>query len=155
MLWNSRNWDIIKNSHKFINSAEISIDAATKQTYEIVRRGGKWDLLLKNLEFISTLGLKEITFSYVVQKENYKEMAEFYKLIKEIFKDSSIKILFYYYKILDWGVMSADEYEEAAIWKETHPQYKEFQNEVSEFIKIHDESVSHSLWEYAKQNSLL
>jgi len=155
MLWNKRNWDIIKNSHQWINSAEISIDAATKETYEIVRRGGKWDLLLKNLEFISTLGLREITFSYVVQKQNYKEMIDFYKLIKEIFKDSSINILFYYYKILDWGVMDASDYEEAAIWKDTHSEYKDFQKEVSEFIKIHDESVSHSLWEYAKQDSLL
>lgn len=155
MLWNERNWNIIKNAHPYIKSAEISIDASCKETYQKVRRGGKWDLLLKNLEFISTLGLSEITFSYVVQTENYKEMKAFYKLIKEIFKDSSIKILFYYYKILDWGVMDSADYEEAAIWKSTHPQYKEFQKEVSEFIKIKDDSVSHSLWEYAEQNSLL
>jgi sulfatase maturation enzyme AslB (radical SAM superfamily) len=155
MLWNERNWTIIKNSHKWIHSAEISIDAATKETYQIVRKGGKWDLLLKNLEFISTLGLREITFSYVVQADNYKEMSNFYKLIKEIFKDSSINILFYYYKILDWGVMDSSDYEKAAIWKDTHPQYTQFQKEVSDLIKIQDESVSHSLWEYAEQNSLL
>jgi wyosine [tRNA(Phe)-imidazoG37] synthetase (radical SAM superfamily) len=155
LLWNSRNWDIIKNSHKWIQSAEISIDAATKETYQIVRRGGKWDLLLKNLEFISTLGLREITFSYVVQKDNYKEMIDFYKLIKKIFIDSNIKILFYYYKILDWGVMDMNDYEDAAIWKSTHPQYKEFQDEVSEFIKIKDNSISHSLWEYTKEKNFI
>jgi wyosine [tRNA(Phe)-imidazoG37] synthetase (radical SAM superfamily) len=155
LLWNSRNWDIIKHSHSFINSAEISIDAATKETYQVVRRGGKWDLLLKNLQFISTLDLREITFSYVVQTENYKEMIYFYKLIKEIFKDSSINILFYYYKILDWGVMDSVQYEEAAVWKDTHPLYNDFQKEVKEFIKIHDDSVSHSLWDYEGNNDIL
>ena len=155
MLWNERNWNIIKNSHRWINSAEISIDAANKETYQKVRRGGKWDLLLKNLEFISTLGLREITFSFVVQKDNYTEMLDFYLLIKDIFKNSDINILFYYYKILDWGVMSNEEYEEAAVWKESHKEYKLFTKEVTEFIKEHDESVSHSLWEYEEKNSLL
>ena len=155
LLWNERNWEIIKHSHKFINSAEISIDAATKETYQVVRRGGKWDLLLKNLKFISTLGLREITFSYVVQKENYKEMIDFYLLIKDIFKDSEINILFYYYKILDWGVMDSESYEEAAVWKNTHPLYKDFQSEVTKFVKIHDDSVSHSLWEYERKNNIL
>ena len=82
-------------------------------------------------------------------------MIDFYKLIKEIFKDSSINILFYYYKILDWGVMTSDEYEEAAVWKDTHSLYNDFQKEVKEFIKIHDDSVSHSLWDYEGNNDIL
>jgi len=28
--------------------------------------------------------------------------------------------------------------------------YEDFQLEVGKFVKIHDESVSHSLWEYEK-----
>lgn len=155
LLWNKRNWDIIKNSHKHIHSAEISIDASNSETYKKVRKGGNWDSLHRNLQFISTLNLREITFSFVVQKENYTEMIDFYLLIKDIFKDSNIKILFYYYKVLDWGVMDTVEYEEAAVWKDTHTEYKLFQKEVSKFIKVHDDSVSHSLWEYEEKNSLL
>ena len=47
---NERNWNKIKSAQPFIKSAEISIDAANAETYHKVRKGGKWDLLVKNLK---------------------------------------------------------------------------------------------------------
>ena len=38
-----------KKIHNNIEILVISIDAATEKTYNIVRRGGNWKLLLKNL----------------------------------------------------------------------------------------------------------
>ena len=36
---------------KFVKSAEISVDAATKETYEKVRLGGKWEDIQTNPKF--------------------------------------------------------------------------------------------------------
>jgi wyosine [tRNA(Phe)-imidazoG37] synthetase (radical SAM superfamily) len=86
-LWNESNWSKMTNVHRFIKSAEISVDAATKDTYEnYTRLGGKWEDIQSNLKFIATLpNLEYVTMSFVVQNSNYKEMEMFYKMSEEIF----------------------------------------------------------------------
>ena len=66
-------WDSMKSIHPYVKTCEISIDAATKDTYENKTRiGGDWDELINNLKFISTLpNLKKIKPSFVVQ--NHKQ----------------------------------------------------------------------------------
>lgn len=75
-------WNKIKhNKFNFIN---VSVDAASKKTYEKIRYGGKWEIIQKNLELISQLRKKgifgEFILSFVVMKSNYKEMIEFAKM---------------------------------------------------------------------------
>jgi organic radical activating enzyme len=60
-----------------IKKIEVSIDAATKTTYEKVRRGGRWDNLLENLGYLSSLNHVDKIGNFVVQISNYKEMKEF------------------------------------------------------------------------------
>jgi hypothetical protein len=63
-LWTPQMWDKLKNVHHLIKSCEISIDASTKETYEKkVRIGGNWDILQKNLEFITQIPTIE-TYSF-------------------------------------------------------------------------------------------
>ena len=40
-----------------IKSAEISVDAATKETYEKIRLGGKWEDIQFNLNYIKNISL--------------------------------------------------------------------------------------------------
>ena len=103
---------------------EISIDAATKETYKITRRGGDWDLLMRNLEFINTIDTIEmVIFSFVVQNDNYKEILKLHEL-KEKLSNKKVKVQ--YYKVLNWGNLTNKEFEQKAIWKETHPNHSEF-----------------------------
>ena len=145
MLWNERNWDKIKKSHPYISSAEISIDAATKETYEVVRKGGNWDLLIKNLNYINTLDqIKDLIVSFVVQKENFREMKEFYNLMTTIFKDKR-NIRLQYYRILDWGVLNKDDFKEAAVWQPTHQYHSEYIQYAQELISIEDNRIIHNV----------
>lgn len=67
---------------EFLNGIDrfsISIDAGSKEVYEDVRRPGKWEILLENLEFIKSTG-KSTWFNFVVQRNNYKDLENFYKL---------------------------------------------------------------------------
>lgn len=131
--WTKEMWDSMPKIHKYVRTVEISIDAATKDTYENkVRLGGKWDVLLENLKFISTIPtLKRVKTSFVVQQMNYKEMKDFYNLMYSIFGS---KLIVYYGKILMWDTYSETEFSEHTVWKSLHPEYEDFIKEVKSFL---------------------
>ena len=124
-MWNKKVWESMPNVHKFVKSCEISIDAATKETYETkVRLNGNWDNLISNLKFISTIkGLRLIKPSFVVQQKNYKEMYDFAELMKSIFGS---KVLVLFVKMNNWGTFTDDEFMKEKIWDSTHPEYDDF-----------------------------
>lgn len=81
-LFNAFMWKTIRhNNFGWIN---VSIDGATKDTYERIRRGGKWEILQKNLKLISNLRKKNrfssFEISFVVMKSNYHEMKQFVQM---------------------------------------------------------------------------
>jgi sulfatase maturation enzyme AslB (radical SAM superfamily) len=123
LLFNEQMWNDIKDTQRYIKTIEISIDAATKETYEIVRRGGDWDVLMDNLKFISTLPITDITLSMVVQNNNYMEMEDFYKLMTSIFKKNG-KVFFK--KITNWNTFSDAEFKLKEIHNPLHPEFNMF-----------------------------
>jgi|TARA_B110000495_G_C22915088_1_gene534493 organic radical activating enzyme len=130
--WNKKMWDSMPNIHRYVKSCEISIDAATKDTYENkTRLGGKWDELIENLKFISTIpSLVRIKPSFVVQQKNYKEMKMFYDLMASIFvttKDLAV----YYGKITNWKTFSDEAFKKEKVWDTNHPEFHEFVEEVN------------------------
>jgi len=74
----------IRDAIKYIS---ISIDAANPETYRELRRGGDFDQLIKNMEFIASLRIKgkleRLEFSFVVQRRNYSEMKQFIDMGKK------------------------------------------------------------------------
>ncbi len=64
----------------------VSIDGASKETYEKLRLGGNWEKINQNLKCISELKKKHnfrFILHFVVQKENYHEMEEIINLGKQ------------------------------------------------------------------------
>ena len=73
-------WDKIK--HRKFGSLLISIDAATRETYEQIRIDGKWQKLLAGLEVVSNNRNRFQCFPYVstnmtVMRLNYREIPAF------------------------------------------------------------------------------
>jgi MoaA/NifB/PqqE/SkfB family radical SAM enzyme len=126
LLLNKSMWNKMNKLNKLINSITISIDAATKETYEIVRRGGNWEILMENIKFISKLDC-DLYFSFIVQDINYKEMESFYNLISDI--SPSSKIIFN--KITNWGTYSEEEFKNKEIYNESHPEFNLFLSELN------------------------
>jgi molybdenum cofactor biosynthesis enzyme MoaA len=62
-----------------ITMFSISIDAGSKEVYEDVRRPGKWETLIENLEFVHNTGVQTI-YNFVLQRSNYRDLENFYKL---------------------------------------------------------------------------
>ena len=130
--WTKEMWDSMPNIHKYVKTCEVSIDAGTKETYEnVTRLGGKWDVLMKNLEFINTIpSIFYISTSFVVQSSNYKEMSTFLELMKSIFGK---KVRVFFSRINNWGSFTDEEYEKVQIWNINHPEYNEF---IKEYNKV-------------------
>ncbi|MCL6588574.1 MAG: radical SAM protein [Firmicutes bacterium] len=81
LLFGPKLWETIK--HNCFEYVSVSIDAASKETYEKIRRNGNWDILRKNLEFISELKRQNVfnfAINFIVMKSNYREMKDFAEL---------------------------------------------------------------------------
>ena len=129
--WNKKMWNSMKNIHHLVRTCEISIDAATKETYENqVRLGGDWDELIANLKFIATIPeIKRIKPSFVIQRKNYKEIKPFYDLMTDIFGN---KASVYYGKITNWGTFTEEQFRNEQVWNPEHPDHLEFKKCIEE-----------------------
>lgn len=86
-----------------LNELGVSIDGASKETYEKLRLGGRWDKVNENLESIAEAkqkhGFKLILY-FVVQKDNHHEMDAMLALGERYGADRVNFSL-----IEDWGVL--------------------------------------------------
>lgn len=136
-LFNKKNWDFISSIYKNIYIS-ISIDAATKETYQKLRCGN-FEYLKKNLEMLGKLRkenkIKEIQYNFVVQKDNYKEIPEFIKMAMEYNVD-----MIQFTKLNNWGTFTNKEYIEKSMLIEgkylQYELYKMFQDPIFRSKKI-------------------
>jgi len=143
-MWTKEMWDSMPNIHKYVKSCEISIDAATKDTYENkTRLGGDWDNLISNLKFISTIPKLRVKTSFVVQDCNYMEMGLFYNLMLSIFGK---KVDVYFGKITNWGTFSEGEFKLKQVWHENHPEHALFKKEFNKIWNL--PKLFHNLYEF-------
>lgn len=95
----------------------VSIDAASKKTYESIRCGGNFDRLRDNMLFASKLrkkgDLAYFRINFVVQKNNYEEMIDFINWGVELGCDEV-----FFTKILNWGTYSEEEFKEISMMEE-------------------------------------
>ena len=128
-----------------INNMEelgVSIDGASKETYEKLRLGGKWDKVNENLECISQLKKKHnfrFILHFVVQKENYHEMEDIIELGKQYGADRV-----WLNRITDWQTFSDFNWHDVVA--PAHPEHKQFQEEFAR-IKTTDNFVEYATLE--------
>jgi len=94
-----RRWDAVEGFN--IDRIIVTVDATTKSVYEKLRRGGKWEKILKSLEFIQSkksLHNFKLHTRMVVQADNYMQMEDFYHMSLKYNADCVE-----YTRILPWG----------------------------------------------------
>ncbi|MCM1404671.1 MAG: hypothetical protein NC133_04220 [Prevotella sp.] len=81
-LFNEDNWRLVAGKYKTI-TVNISVDAATAETYQKLR-GGDFEYLMKNLTMLSGLRrnqqIEYFMLNFVVQRDNFREMSAFVRL---------------------------------------------------------------------------
>jgi wyosine [tRNA(Phe)-imidazoG37] synthetase (radical SAM superfamily) len=132
-LLNQERWGKLSNLKGMVNKISVSIDAANKETYEKLRRGGRWEVLCSNMEFVSSLRvsdeIKEFNMSFVVQKENFRQMRDYVTLAK---KWNAGCVSFRRLKNLTY---SPDVYIDNDVFNKENPNYKEAVQILSDIIK--------------------
>ena len=113
---------------------QVSVDAASAETYAIVRRPGNFHRLMANLEFLADLRrtgrIDKFELPFVVQARNYREMGRFILLAKSLAVDTVIFTL-----IDHWGRGMDDQaYADAKIWDRDHPDFADFAQSLTDPI---------------------
>ena len=78
----TKNTDLIVKLKDQIEMVEVSFDAATNETYKLVR-GGNFNQVKRGVELLKTMGITVWT-QYVVHNKNYLEILDYVKLCKEL-----------------------------------------------------------------------
>lgn len=86
-----------------------------RRAYQYTRRGGDFNKLIKNFEFINQLRaqgyIKYLSMDFVVQQKNYKEMVDFIHFGKKFGNVDSIGFAL----ITNWGTYPPKEFNQHAI----------------------------------------
>jgi len=112
------------------SSITVSMDAATKGTYEKIRVNGKWENMIKNIERIEELKVQSrlkyplMNFAYVVQRDNIAELPDFIALVNDISSPSLIVLQ----HVVNYPELSVDYSEHIDVIRETLDVSKKFGN---------------------------
>ncbi len=140
-------WTTMPHLAEKIVELRVSIDAATKETYENVRRPGRWDVLMENLKRMGELnragtfgrnrlhnGVRwvntdlaidnEIAFAlaFVVQSANFREMPAFVELTNEVGADAIV-----FQKYYSLGHEDATVFASKDVTSPAHPEHSALQ----------------------------
>ncbi len=132
-LFNEDEWNKFPGIHNKIKSVRISIDAATKLTFEKLRRLAYYDIFMDNMQFISKLKnnntIPQLQFSFTYQLDNYNEMPEFVNFGRSMNADLVI-----FERLQNLGAYTNDEYRHRAVHLYGHDKYFEFINIIQQPI---------------------
>lgn len=120
LLCNKR-WHRLGDLQTRVAKVTVTIDASTKEVYEKLRRGGRWEDLLDNLEFLKELkkqnGMRLHT-RMIVQRDNYQQMLDFHALSLEYDADQ-----IEYSKIHTWDHLTAEQVRPMDVFDRRNPDF--------------------------------
>jgi MoaA/NifB/PqqE/SkfB family radical SAM enzyme len=124
ILLTPRLWGRLKLEGR-VDQLIVSVDAAEADTYAVVRRGGRFEILLGNLAFMSALRherrIRRLRFDFVVQAKNFREMPAFVDFARSFAADS-VK----FQMVRSWGTWTPQEFARQDIGDPAHPEYADF-----------------------------
>jgi MoaA/NifB/PqqE/SkfB family radical SAM enzyme len=117
-------WSEFPNLSEMLAIVSVSIDAARAETYEKLRRPGKWEPLMKNLEFIAGMRrrdqIRRLGLNFVVQKENFREMLDFVALGDRLGADQ-----IWFQRVVNYGVYDEAAFAEVNVTSPSHADHAE------------------------------
>jgi hypothetical protein len=142
-------WTSMPHLGEKIVELRVSVDAATRETYEDVRRPGRWEVIRENLRtmgeisragtflrnrfsgdiqsvssdlFLDAENPISFALAFVVQSANFREMPAFVRLAEEVNADSVVFQRYYSFGHEGGAVFSAKDVASPA-----HPEHQELQ----------------------------
>ncbi|HKO56447.1 MAG TPA: radical SAM protein [Thermoanaerobaculia bacterium] len=117
-------WSEFPNLPEMLAILLVSIDAARAETYEKLRRPGKWPVLMRNLELIAGMRregkIPRLGINFVVQKDNFREIPEFVALGQRLGADQV-----WLQRVVNYGAYDQATFEELDVTSTRHPDHPE------------------------------
>jgi len=142
-------WATMPQLAEKIVELRVSVDAATKETYENVRRPGRWEVIRENLTVIGEMskagnflrnrfagGMQSVSsdlyldakdpvsfvLAFVVQSANFREMPAFVKMAEEVGADVVV-----FQKYYSFGHEGAAVFSAKDVAAPGHPEHEQLQ----------------------------
>jgi tetratricopeptide (TPR) repeat protein len=123
LLITPHRWREFPHLPEMIGLLSISIDAARAETYEQLRRPGKWSVLMRNMEFIAEMRragtIKALGINFVVQQSNYREMLEFVELGDRLSADQ-----IWFQRVTNYGAYDQTTFASIDVTSPLHPEHE-------------------------------
>lgn len=120
-----RLWEEFKPLHARFRDITISIDGATPETFERLRRGSTWEKLLRTMSVIEQARrsgvIRRVMVNMVVQEQNFREMRPLLELCKGWAVDGVR-----FYRIRQWGNVVPGAFRDSDVANPLHPRHPEF-----------------------------
>lgn len=117
-----KRWDRIEHLESAVEKITVSIDATCAGTYEKIRRGGEWNLLLANMNFLKNKKQRtkmKLHTRMIVQNSNHSEILKFYDFSKQFDAD-----VVEYSRVTNWGTWSKETFQTEDVFNYIHPNYE-------------------------------
>ncbi|MBV8089742.1 MAG: methyltransferase domain-containing protein [Alphaproteobacteria bacterium] len=125
MLFDRRQWETFSNLHYLEILVAFSIDACSKETFEAIRRNGRWEKMIANLEFARKLRdenkIAKFQISYAVQAANFREMPDVVRMAERLHVDDLL-----FFRLENVGAYSEEDYRSRNVAEPTHPLHQQF-----------------------------
>jgi molybdenum cofactor biosynthesis enzyme MoaA len=123
-LMTPHRWSEFPNLPEMLAIVSVSVDAACAETYEKLRRPGKWTPLMKNLDFLAemrrTNRIPRLGLNFVVQKDNFREILDFVSLADGLGTDQ-----IWFQRVVNYGAYDEATFAEVNVTAPTHPNHSE------------------------------
>lgn len=119
-------WHRLGAMSNSVDKITITVDAAQADTYERLRRGGRWVDIIKALEWASDHCVDnniDLHLRMVVQQENWSQMLEFYNMAM-LYKATMVE----YSRISNWGTFTNDQFLNVDVFGSNHVEYHQAQD---------------------------
>ncbi|MBD5540894.1 MAG: radical SAM protein [Lachnospiraceae bacterium] len=135
---NPKTWEELGEGRHLIRHITPSIDAATKESFEKLRYPAKWEIVLKNLEFIQSLRnageIDMLEFHVVISEENINQLYDIAMMAIDYDADAVT-----YSKIINWRDMPEEEYRRVNPFWWNHPRHEELKQELNRIEQLRDD----------------
>lgn len=125
-----RLWEEFAPLHARFRDITISIDGATPETYERLRRGSTWEKLLRTMGILEAARragvIRRVMVNMVVQEQNFREMRELIALCRGWAVDG-----IRFYRIRQWGNVVPGAFMASDVANPLHPRHPELMAELA------------------------
>ncbi|MDR1134938.1 MAG: radical SAM protein [Clostridiales Family XIII bacterium] len=126
VFFDEAHWERIKHLAEFKLEIVVTINSFDKFTYEHISRGGNYEKIMQNLDFMSRLResmkLTKLVNSFVIQDRNFREIPSFIKTSFDNYAFDNVVLK----PVYQWGTMDERVYWFKDVLNPAHPYHQEY-----------------------------